>query len=191
MGLTRILENSQAVVLGKLQDWSQFRRLPIEVYGQHDPGTTGDMCPGLLRIHCARDRIDIHEHRTRPDSHDGLDGRRKGVRDGDHLVPGLDAHSMQCKDQGIGTAAYPDRLGATDILCEVTFEGVYFFPAYECATSQQLLPRPKDLLFERFMGSREVEEWDTIRRPDADCWVIRVAKVDLNPLLDRRLIQEV
>ena len=59
----------------------------------------------------ARCRVDVGEHRPRPDQHDGLRGGSEGVGRHDHVVAGTDTEHAQGEVERGGAGAQRQRVG--------------------------------------------------------------------------------
>jgi hypothetical protein len=111
------------------------------MHHHHRLGAGGDAPFQQLRIQVKGARIHIHKHRTRPHPADGGSRGKKTKGAGEHLIPRLDAQSLQSQHQGIGTGIAADGLqGATpQKLGKLLLKALHRRPADVLARGQQSL----------------------------------------------------
>jgi hypothetical protein len=147
--LRAILHDEQVVPRGDFHQVRHVHRLAVEMH-RHDGldlwvAELGEHRLERGDIQQHRAGLDVGKHRLRPGGHDGRDGRRDGVGDGDDLVARADAGGVQRQLDGIGAVGHADGARAAEPRAEFPFKGLEFRPEDVVPAAQHALDGGIDL----------------------------------------------
>ena len=152
VGLSAVLEDGQAILLGYPHDLGHVRRQPVEVHHLDRRRAIGDRGPNAGRIQGEGDRIDVGEHGSGARDRHRVARGREGEGRHDHL--GVLGQAAGQRRQVLGRRARIDRHGvnaADDLLGELLLEGGHLRPLNHHARGDDgidggALQRPDDRL---------------------------------------------
>ena len=158
MGLGRILEHREPVLLRERVDPHHVRDLPVEVDGYERTGSRANRRGEKRRIQAVVELGGVDGHRPQTRLRNRLEGREKRVRRDDHLVTRFELLGHQGNAQRVQAAGEPDAVLHSAIRGKRALECRHGGPVDECVGVDHRTEVGKDLLPQVLVNRREVEK---------------------------------